>query len=252
MNIVVCCKVVPDDQDIQIAGDCTLDYSKAKPIVSVYDLNAIEIASRIAADHEGSVVSVVTVGPKSIDDSKLKKNILARGADRLHMTADDALSSTDAKVTAYALADAIAEVGQVDLVLCGDGSADDYAQQVDVQLAEKLDVPVITSVAKLEVGDGTVTATRALEDCIEIVEVSLPAVLSVSPDVAEPRIPGMRDILAAGKKPMDVVGAAGTSETALDTVLCLAPDQVDRKQEVVDAVDADAIGKLAAAVKAAL
>lgn len=88
MNIVVCCKVVPDDQDIQVAADGTagMDYSKAKPIVSAYDLNAIEAAAQLA---DGGRVVAVT-GPADIDDSKLKKNILARGVDELYMTADDA------------------------------------------------------------------------------------------------------------------------------------------------------------------
>lgn len=75
MNIVVCCKVVPDDQDIQVAADGTLDYSKAKLIVSAYDLNAIEAAAQLAAANEGSNVVAVTVGGADIDDSKLKKNV---------------------------------------------------------------------------------------------------------------------------------------------------------------------------------
>ena len=129
MNIVVCCKVVPDDQDIQVAADGTLDYSKAKPIVSAYDLNAIEAAAQLA---DGGRVVAVTAGPADIDDSKLKKNILARGVDELYMTADDAVrAALDAHAAAAALADLVAKAGEYDLILCGDGSADDYAQQVD-------------------------------------------------------------------------------------------------------------------------
>ena len=76
MNIFVAAKLVPDDQDIQVAADRSLDYSKAKPVVSVYDLNAIEAAAQLAKANDGSTVKVVSVGPKSIDDSKLKKNLL--------------------------------------------------------------------------------------------------------------------------------------------------------------------------------
>ena len=252
MNIVVCCKVVPDDQDIQVAADGTLDYSKAKPIVSAYDLNAIEAAAQLAAANEGSNVVAVTVGGADIDDSKLKKNILARGVDELYMTADDACKGLDAHAAAAALADLVAKAGEYDLILCGDGSADDYAQQVDVQLAARLGLPSVNGATKIEAGSGSVTVERTLEDVVEVVEVPLPAVVSVAPDIALPRIPGMKDILAAGKKPMGVAGADGAYESALEVLSCKAPEQAERKLEVMDASEDGAIEKFAAALKAAL
>ena len=77
MNIVVAVKVVPDDQDIQVTAAGELDMSKAHQAISAYDLNAIEAAAQLAAAAGDSTVSVVTVGGSAIDDSKLKKNILA-------------------------------------------------------------------------------------------------------------------------------------------------------------------------------
>ena len=252
MKIVVSFKVVPDDQDIQVSGDRSLDYSKAKPIVSTYDLNAMEAAAQLAAANEGSSVVGVTVGGSKIDDSKMKKNVLARGVDELYMTADDSCDGLDAHGTAEALAELIAKVGEYDLILCGDGSADNYAQQVDVQLAAKLGLPVVNGATKIEAGDGVVTVERTLEDVIETVEVPLPAVVSVTPDIALPRIPGMKDILAAGKKPMNVAGAEGSYANAIEVVDCKAPEQADRKLEIMDAADDGAIEKFAAAIKAAL
>ena len=249
MNIVVCCKVVPDDQDIQVAADGTLDYSKAKPIVSAYDLNAIEAAAQLA---DGGRVVAVTAGPADIDDSKLKKNILARGVDELYMTADDACKGLDAHAAAAALADLVAKAGEYDLILCGDGSADDYAQQVDVQLAAKLGLPVVTAATKITAKDGALEVERTLEDVVEVVEVPLPAVVSVAPDIALPRIPGMKDILAAGKKPMNVAGADGAYESSIEVLSCKAPEQAERKLEVMDASEDGAIEKFAAALKAAL
>lgn len=253
MNIIVACKVVPDDQDIQVAADNSLDFSKAKPTVSAYDLNAIEAAAQIAAANEGSRVTAVTAGAASIDDSKLKKNICARGVDELFMAADDALDGMDAHATAAVLANIVAERGGFDLLLCGDGSADEYAQQVDVQLACKLNVPVVTAASSIEVADGVAQVTRVLEDCVETVEVQLPAVISIVPDIALPRIPGMRDILAAGKKPMNVSGAPSVTEpSAIETVSCAAPEQAARRLEVADASEDGAIERFAAALKAAL
>ena len=252
MNIVAAFKVVPDDQDIQVSADGTLDYSKAKNTVSAYDLNAIEAAAQLAAANEGSNVVAVTVGGADIDDSKLKKNVLARGVDELYMTADDACKGLDARGTAAALAELVSKVGAFDVILCGDGSADNYAQQVDVQLAAKLGLPVVTAATKISALDGALEVERTLEDVVEVVEVPLPAVVSVAPDIALPRIPGMKDILAAGKKPMNVAGAEGAYESSIEVVSCLAPKQADRKHEILEASADGAIQQFAAALKAAL
>ena len=252
MNIVAAFKVVPDDQDIQVSADGTLDYSKAKNTVSAYDLNAIEAAAQLAAANEGSNVVAVTVGGADIDDSKLKKNILARGVDELYMTADDACKGLDAHAAAAALADLVAKAGEYDLILCGDGSADDYAQQVDVQLAARLGLPSVNGATKIEAGSGSVTVERTLEDVVEVVEAPLPCVVSVAPDIALPRIPGMKDILAAGKKPMNAAGADGAYESSIEVASCLAPKQADRKREILEASADGAIEQFAAALKAAL
>lgn len=252
MNIIVAIKVVPDDQDITAADDGSLDMSKAHEVVSTYDLNAIEAAAKLAESQDGSTVKAVTVGGSKIDDSKLKKNILARGVDELYMTADDATADLDAHATAEALSAEIGGIGGYDVVICGDGSADNYAQQVDVQLAAKLGVPSVNGVTALEAGDGCIKATRKLEDVVEEVEVPTPCVIAVSPDIALPRIPGMRDILKAGKKPMNVGPAEGQFQNVTETVEVKAPEQAERKLEVLDASEDGAIDKFAAALKAAL
>ena len=253
MNIFVAAKLVPDDQDIQVAADRSLNFSKAKPIVSAYDLNAIEAAAQISAAVDGAVLKVVSVGPASVDDSKLKKNLLARGTDELVLVADDALADADARRTAKALADAIQAQGGFDLVICGDGSADEYAQQVDVQLACELGVPVVTAAKSIEVADGAALVERVLEDEVQTIRVALPAVISVVPDVALPRIPGMKDILQAGKKPMNVSASAGDLADAARTVVsCAAPEPAPRKLDVQDASKDGAIANFAQALKAAL
>ena len=249
MNIVVSCKVVPDDQDIQIASNGELDYSKAHQIVSTYDLNAIEAAAQLA---DGGSVTAIAVGPAAIDDSKLKKNILARGVDNLLMVADDVCADLDAHATAEALAALVQKVEGYDLVVCGDGSADNYAQQVDVQLAARLGVPSVNGVTKIAPASGSVVVERTLEDVVEVVEVPLPAVVSVSPDIALPRIPGMKDILAAGKKPADVSAATAPYESRVEVVDCKALEAADRRCEVLDASADGAIEQFAAALKAAL
>lgn len=252
MNIIVPIKVLADDQDIVVAADRSLDDSKAHRIVSTYDLNAIEAAVQLASAHADSKVVCVSVADAKADDSKLKKGILARGVDELVMIADDACADLDAHATAAMLARLVDGLDAADLIVCGDGSADNYAQQVDVQLAARLGLPSVNGATKIEAGSGSVTVERTLEDVVEVVEAPLPCVVSVAPDIALPRIPGMKDILAAGKKPMGVAGADGAYESALEVLSCKAPEQAERKLEVMDASEDGAIEKFAAALKAAL
>lgn len=252
MNIVVPIKVLADDQDIVVAADRSLDDSKAHRIVSTYDLNALEAAVQLAADYEGSKVIAVSVADAKADDSKLKKGVLARGVDELVMIADDACAGLDAHATAAVLAQMIDELDAADLIVCGDGSADNYAQQVDVQLADALNLPVATAVCAISVEGATATCDRMLETQLQTVQINLPAVISVVPDVALPRIPGMKDILAAGKKPSVVNAAPEMAPAAIEVASTLAPQQAERRLEVLDAsVDGD-IEKFAAALKAAL
>lgn len=251
MRIVAAFKVVPDDQDIQVSADGTLDYSKAKGIVSTYDLNALEAAVRLATENEGSTVVAMSAGPAALDDSKTKKNVLARGMEELYLAADDAYADMDARATAEALASLVARTQGFDVIVCGGGSADVYAQQVDVQLAAKLGIPVVNGATKITAQGSSLLVERTLEDVVETVEVSLPCIVSVSPDIAIPRIPGMKDILAAGKKPMQVQGAEAQIEASIHTLSCLAPKQADRKQEVWEACADGAIKQFADALRAA-
>ena len=249
MNIIVPIKVLADDQDIVVAADRSLDDSKAHRIVSTYDLNAIEAAVQLASAHADSKVVCVSVADAKADDSKLKKGILARGVDELVMIADDACADLDAHATAAMLARLVDGLDAADLIVCGDGSADNYAQQVDVQLADALGLPVVTAVSAVSVEGAVATCDRMLETQLQTVQVDLPAVISVVPDIALPR---MKDILAAGKKPSSVNAASDVEAAVVDVVETKAPQQAERKMEMLDAsVDGD-LEKFAAALKAAL
>ena len=104
----------------------------------------------------------------------------------------------------------------------------------------------------LEEDGGSLKVRRKTEDEVEVLSVPLPAVVSVLPEAAAPRIPGMKDILAAGKKPMEAVALAEAPAAALEVVSCKAPVQAERAMEVYDATDDGAVEKFAAALKAAL
>lgn len=252
MNILVACKIVPDDQDITVASDGSLDSSRAHEIVSQYDLNAIEAAAQLKEANEGSKLTAISVGPKKADDSKTKKNILSRGVDELLLAADDTLEDLDSSATAAQLAKLVEKAGDWDVIVVGDGSADDYAKQTGVQLVSLLDVPYVAGVTSLAADGDKLEMKRNLESEAEELEASLPIVVSVAPEIAEPRIAGMRDILKAGKKPQSVEGAQVEPKNDVETISIKAPKRADRKQEVFDASDSDGLDKFVAAVKAAL
>ena len=249
MKIAVAVKVVADDQDIFVAGDRTLDYSKAHQVISSYDKNAIEAAAQLAAANDGTVV-VISASTTKADDAKLKKDILSRGVDELFMVTDDSLETADSRATAKVLKKILDEkVPDADLVITGDGSADFYAGQVNIQLAALMDVPVINEVTGMTVEGDKLVVDRTLDDEIETVEIAMPAVVAVSPSIGEPRIPGMREILAAGKKPstVDVLGGAAESTIVIDEIK--APELAPRKNQIFDEGDIEAF---AAAVAEAL
>ena len=243
MNIIACVKIVPDDQDIMVKDDGSLNFANAKPAISTFDLNALEEGSLMHASNEGDFV-VVTVGDASINDSKVRKNILSRGPERMVMVADDALLNADTYQTASALKGAVEKAGAWDVILCGSGSADRYAQQVGSQLGQMLGVPNINAVSKIEVADGKLVVERALEDCLETIEVALPAVITITSDINTPSIASMKQVLAAGKKPVEVFTAADIAFDAgatVEEIETKAPKQADRAKDIVEGDSDEAI-----------
>ena len=251
MKIVVAVKVVPDDQDIFVSPDRSLDYSKAKPKISEYDKNALEAAAQFAAANDGSQVIAISAVPAKNDDTKAKQNILALGVDELFMATDDALETADSYATAQVLKNIVeTKVPDYDVIICGDGSADLYAGQVNIQLAAALGVPTINEVTSLTAEGDKLVVERTLDEEVEEIEVPLPAVVSVSPDIATPRIAGMRDILAAKKKPQTVEAAPVPVDVKVDVEEIKAPELAPRKNQIFEEGDIDAfVAAVAEALK---
>lgn len=244
MNIIVCYKVVPEEQDINVNPDRTLSIDKAEPKISQYDLNALEAAVQIAEANEGITITAMSVGGKMLESSKARKDMLSRGPDSLSLVIDDSLSNLLPYETASLLAAAASKAGY-DLILCGEGSADLYAQQTGLLLGEMLGVPTINAISSIKIEGGKLIAERTLENEVEELEIPLPAVISVTSDINNPRIPGMRSILAAGKKPVNVIAAGelGVNISAPAAVLegVKAPESADRKNIIVEGDSDDAV-----------
>jgi len=224
MNIVVCCKLAPDAADIEVKRDGSISLERAEWKIGGFDLHAVESAVHLVEENGGKVMALCA-GPQKINQSKLKKDLLSRGPDELYLVADEALAGADTALTASVLAQAIRKMGAVDLILFGEGSADLYFQQTGLQVGERLGLPTLNAVSKIEVEGGKLVIERSLENEVEVLEVGLPAAFSVTTDINQPRLPGMKEILKAGKKPVTEWSLAdvGVSYPVENRVRCSRP-----------------------------
>lgn len=238
MKIITCYKFVPDEQDITInKADGSLDFSKADGKISQYDLNAIETACQLKLLSGEAQVVAMSVGGKALTNAKGRKDVLSRGPDALIVVIDDQFEQALPQQTAAALA-ATAQKSGFDLLICGDGSSDLYAQQVGLLVGEALNVPAINGVSKiLSLTDSTLTVERELEDEVETLSIPLPAVIAVSTDINTPQIPSMKAILGAAKKPVQVWSPADiglNSTQAYSEQQIAAPKQRERQRVVIE------------------
>jgi electron transfer flavoprotein beta subunit len=215
---LVCYKWTLDEKDIKIRPeDLSLDVTRAKGKISDFDRNAIEAATQIV-EEQGGEVHALTYGTSAVKQSL--KDVLSRGPQRAYWIADNSAEKADAYVTANVLAAAIKKLGSYDLILCGEGSSDSFNQQTAMRLAALLALPCVSFVLRLSVEGGTMKATRGLGDCTEVATVKGPAVLSVLSQINHPRIPSLKQVLGASKKPNQEIKVAD---------LALAPDQLQPK-----------------------
>lgn len=203
MNIVVCIKRVPaTDSRIKIGADGTsIDDAQIEWIISPYDEFAVEAGLQMKDAAGGGEVTIVTLGPGAA--TKELRTCLAMGADKAILIQDDGAPGRDAACTAHALAAAIAPLG-ADLVLCGKQAVDRDQAEVGNLLAAELSLPCVTEIRKLAVADGKASVERAGEaGTSETFEVTLPAVLTCTKGLNEPRYASLKGIMMAKKKPID-------------------------------------------------
>jgi len=214
MKIVVCVKQVPDTEArIKIAPDGKgISESDLNWIVSPYDEFAIEEALKLKEAKGGEVV-LVSVGPDRAQSAL--RNGLAMGADSAIHMKDPLFDTLDSHGTAWALAAAIKPLGP-DLILAGQQGVGTDNSQVPGMLAEILDLPQVTMAVKIEITDSKAKVQREVEGATETWETTLPAVLSAQKGLNEPRYASLKGIMAAKKKPIQVMDAAAAGLKAED------------------------------------
>ncbi|WP_072690873.1 electron transfer flavoprotein subunit beta/FixA family protein [Rhodococcus marinonascens] len=236
-NIVVLIKQVPDTWSERklTDGDYTLDREAADAVLDEINERAIEEALLIkeaqAKEGQDGEVTLLSAGPDRATDAIRKA--LSMGADKAVHINDPALHGSDAVQTAWTLAAALGQITfdneePADLIIAGNEATDGRVGAVPAIIAEYLGIPQLTQLRKLTVGDGTVTGERETDEGVFGLEASLPAIVSVTEKINEPRFPSFKGIMAAKKKEVlvysladlgvdpDTVGVAnaGTTVTA--------------------------------------
>jgi len=210
-NMIVCVKQVIDPEappasfKIDAAANKVVPPAGISPVLDPYAEYAVEAALRIK-DTAGGKITTISLGPDQLRD--VVKKPLSMGADELILLEDKAFADGDSWSTAYALAMAIKKIGDYDVIFCGREASDWNAGQVGSAIAEILGLPSVTLAKKIDVTDGKARVERMTEDGYEVVEVALPALITVSNEIGEARYPTIKGIMGAKKKEPAIWGPA--------------------------------------------
>lgn len=198
MNIIVCVKQVPDAKDVRLDPVTnTLAREGVTSIMNPYDQHALEEAVRLK-ERCGGEVTVLTMGPPQAEE--VLRQAISCGADKVVLVSDRLFAGADTWATAYTLEQAILQLGPFDMILCGKQAIDGDTAQVGPGLATRLNIPYMTCVQKIrEVLPEAVVAERMMDDGYDVVEMRLPALLSVVKDINEPRVPSLKGKMKAKK-----------------------------------------------------
>ena len=245
MNVVVCVKQIPDPAAPPSLDPGTNNLTRAgKLILDDSDAYGVEMALQLADAAGGGEVTLVSMAPNG--ETSGLRTALAMGAAKAILISDDALAGTDALGTAKVLAAAIRRA-EPDLVIAATESSDGYTGTTPVQVAELLGLPSITFAKKVATDDGTVRVERQTEAGYDEVESPLPAVVTVTAGVVEPRYPSFKGIMAAKSKPVDVLtvadlgiepGEVGASGARQEIISVAAAEERQAGELVVDEGDA--------------
>ena len=201
MDVVVCVKQIPDPADPgELNPDTKTLKRDTKLILDESDSYGVEMALQLVDAAGSGEVSLVSMTPGG--ETGGLRTALAMGAESAILVSDEALAGSDALSTAKVLAAAIKR-SNPDLVLTATESSDGYTGTVPEQIAELLGLPSVTFGKEVSVDGELATVKRQTESGYDVVECPLPAVISVTAGVVEPRYPSFKGIMAAKNKPVE-------------------------------------------------
>lgn len=224
MNIVVCIKQVPDTAEVKVNQETgTLIREGVPSIINPFDMHALEAGLHVRERTKGSV-TVLTMGPPQAETAL--RDALAMGADDAILLSDKVFAGSDTWATSFTLSKAIAKIG-ADIIICGKQAIDGDTAQVGPETAEFLDIPHISYVRKIEeVNDVSIRVQRLMDDGYDVVESSLPVLLTVVRELNEPRLPSLKGKMAAKKAAIKKWGQADIMADERDLGLKGSPTQV--------------------------
>jgi electron transfer flavoprotein beta subunit len=197
VKIIVCIKQVPDTAEVRINPETnTLIRDGVASIMNPFDLHAVEAALQIR-EKAGGRVTVLTMGPPQAEAAL--RDAISMGADDAVLLSDRAFAGSDTWATSYTLSKAVEKLG-ADIVICGKQAIDGDTAQVGPEMAEFLDVPHISYIRRIEdVQPDSIRVQRLMDDGYDVVESSLPVLLTVVRELNEPRLPSLKGKMAAKK-----------------------------------------------------
>ena len=206
MNVVVLIKQVPDTDRVRIDPEKgTMVREGFEPVMNTFDLHALELALRIRENVGGSV-TVVSMGPPNTEE--VLREAISLGADEAILLTDRLFAGADTLATSVTLTKAL-EMIDYDLIIAGERATDGETGQVGSEVGALLDLPVVTYVSKMvSIEKDHITVERTVEEGTETWEVPLPALITVSRSVAEPRLPTLSGKKRALKKEIKTLGAS--------------------------------------------
>ncbi len=203
MNIVVCVKQILDPEipsgkfKLDPASKSVIPPEGIPPVINPYDAQAVELALRLKEQHGGKI-TVLTLGSGGVD--KVVKHALSMGADEGVVLSDEVFEGSDSFATAHILARAIQKIGEYDLILCGRQAADWDEGLVGSLVAHFLDLPLVTLAKAIEVEGDNLVVNRVILDGYQQFRVPLPALVTVSNEVGQARLPSGWGIISAARK----------------------------------------------------
>jgi len=211
MEILVCVKQVPDDSvkiGLNSSGKPAVD--GVTMVANAFDTYALEMATRLKEANEGTI-TVVAIGPEKAKDAL--KSCLAVGASKAYIVNEDGLGDMDSLTTGYTLSKAVAKIEELngakfDIIFCGKETTDCTTGMVGTQLAERLGIGCVTGIVDIELKDGGISVKQETEEGYNVVETSLPAVVTVNKPAYDPRYPTMKSKMAARKIPIGEISKA--------------------------------------------
>jgi len=197
VKIIVCIKQVPDTSEVKINPETgTLIREGVPSIINPYDMHAIEAGLQIK-EKLGGTVTVLTMGPPQADSAL--RDAISMGADDAVLLSDRAFAGSDTWATSYTLSKAIEKLG-ADIIICGKQAIDGDTAQVGPEVAEFLNIPHVSYIRKIEdITQSTIRVQRLMDEGYDVVESTLPVLLTVVKELNEPRLPSLRGKMAAKK-----------------------------------------------------